>query len=138
LSVIVSYFGRPVMFTVTTSLASVVVTLVPRSTVPPLPATQSESSAIVRTGFVTDDGVVGVVSVVGVVESVGVVDVVVSIWSPENVFTAPERFAATPLASLMLAPLGRLTPVIARAEVFVLVDATVVLKVSAPVPEPPT
>ncbi len=55
-----------------------------------------------------------------------------------NVFTAPERLAATPDESLMLTPLGRLTPVMASAEVLVLVDATVVRKVSVPVPEPPT
>ena len=49
------------MFMVTRSLVSVVVTLVPRPTVPPLPATQSEGSATVRTGVVTDDvGVAGV------------------------------------------------------------------------------
>src|SRR5258707_577141 len=122
------------MFTVTRSLVSVVVTLAPRSTLPPLPVTESVLSAMVRTGFVTDEGVVGVVGVVG---AVGVV-ADVPICRPENVFTAPARFAAIPLASLILAPLGRLTPVIASAEVFVLVDATVVLKVSAPVPEPPT
>src|SRR5438128_369541 len=112
------------MFTVTTSLGSVVVTLTPRSTVPPLPATQSVGSAMVRNGAVDD----GVVRVVEAVET----------WRPENVFAAPERFAATPDASLMLAPLGRLTPVMASAEVFVSVDATVVRKVSVLVPEPPT
>ena len=68
----------------------------------------------------------------------GVVTGVGSIWRPENVFAAPERFAETPLASLMLAPLARLTPVTASAEVAVLVDATVVLKTSALVPEPLT
>jgi len=61
-----------------------------------------------------------------------------SIWRPENVFTAPARFAAAPDESLMLAPVGRLTAVMARAEVFVLVDATVVRKVSELVPEPLT
>src|SRR5262245_38795871 len=121
--VIVSYFGSPLMLRVTRSLESVVFRLTPKSTVPPLPATQSESSATVRTGRVTD----GVVGVVGG-----------SIWRPVNVFTAPERSAARPPASLMLAPLGRLTPVIASAEVVVSVDATVVLKVSEFVPEPPT
>jgi hypothetical protein len=38
----------------------------------------------------------------------------------------------------MLAPLGRLTPVMASAEVLVSVDATVARKVRALVPEPPT
>ena len=38
----------------------------------------------------------------------------------------------------MLAPLGRLTLVMASAEVFVSIDATVVRKVSALIPEPPT
>src|SRR4051812_15365751 len=78
LSVIVSYLGRPVMFTVTRSLASAVVTLVPRSTEPPLPATVSAGSVTVRTGVVTDGlevvGVVGVVGAVGVVGVVGVVE----------------------------------------------------------------
>src|SRR5207249_2834639 len=116
------------MFTVTTSLGSVVVTLTPTSTVPPCPFTQSVGSAMVRTGAMTgaiDDGVDGVVDVV-------------ETCRPENVVTAPERFAATPDASLMLAPLGRLTPVIASAEVLVSVDATVVRKVSELVPEPLT
>src|SRR5438132_908351 len=131
------------MFTVTTSLASVVVTLVPRSTEPPLPATQSVLSAMVRTGLVTDgvDGEVGEVGDVGEVGEVGEEvgdNGVGSIWRPENVFTAPERLAATPAASLMLAPVGRLTPVIASADVSLSVDATVVLKVRALVPEPPT
>src|SRR5260221_500213 len=118
------------MFTVTTSLRF---TFTPRSTLPPLPVTESVLSAMVRSGLVTDgvDGVVGVVGVVGAVR-VGV------IWRPENVFTAPERFAARPDESLMLAPFGRLTPVMASAEVLVSVDATVVRKVSAPVPEPLT
>src|SRR5436305_1186689 len=103
------------MFTVTRSLVSAVVTLVPRSTEPPLPATVSVLSAMVRTGFVTTVvGVVGVVGAVGVVGVVGVVDVLVSVCRPENVFTAPERLAARPEVSLMLAPLGRLTLVIAR------------------------
>src|SRR5260370_1216568 len=127
LSVIVSYFGRPVMFTVTRSLGSVVVTLTPKSTVPPRPVTESVESATVRTGAI-DDGVDGVD---------GEVDGV-AIWRPENVVTAAARFAATPDESLMLAPLGRLTPVMASAEVVVSVDATVVLKVSALVPEPLT
>ena len=61
-----------------------------------------------------------------------------SIWRPLNVFTAPERSAARPEPSLMLAPVGRLTPVMASAEVVVSVDATVVRKVSALVPEPLT
>ncbi|KRR16778.1 hypothetical protein CQ14_14410 [Bradyrhizobium lablabi] len=61
------------MCTVTRSLESVVVTVVPSLTVPPLPYTLSESSATERTGFVTDD--VGVVGVVGVVGDVGVVGV---------------------------------------------------------------
>ena len=77
------------------------------------------------------------VPVVGVVGVVGVIDDV-EIWRPANVFTAPARFAATPDASLMLAPLGRVTPVMASADVLVSVNATVVLKVSALVPEPPT
>ena len=71
-----SYFGNPVMFKVTRSFESVVVTLAPKSTVPPLPATQSEGSATVRTGLVTDDvGVIGVVGLVGV-GVVGLVGVV--------------------------------------------------------------
>src|SRR5258706_7210362 len=118
------------MFTVTTSLSF---RFTPRSTLPPLPVTESVLSAMVRSGLVTDgvDGVVGVVGVVGAVDDV-------EIWRPENVFTAPARFAATPDESLMLALFGRLTPVIASAEVLVLVDSTVVRKVSALVPEPPT
>ncbi len=54
--------------------------------------------------------------------------------------SSPRRtdFAVSPLASLMLAPLGRLTAVIASAEVLVSVDATVVRNVSVLVPEPPT
>jgi hypothetical protein len=82
LSVIVSYLGSPVMFTVTRSFRSVVVALTPRSTVPPLPATHSVLSATVRTGFVTDDvgggvvlGGMEVVGSVGVVVAGGVVDV---------------------------------------------------------------
>ncbi len=59
-----------------------------------------------------------------------------SIWRPGNVVTAPERFAATPDESLMLPP-ERLTPVMASAGVLVSVAATVVLNVSAFVPEPP-
>src|SRR5260370_42467665 len=118
------------MFTVTASLGSVVVTLTPRSTLPPRPFTQSVGSATVRTGAI-DGGLVGGGGVVGAVDDVAT-------WRPENVFTAPARFAATPLASLMLAPFDRLTAVIASAEVAVSVDATVVLKVSAFVPEPPT
>ena len=82
---------------------------------------------MVRSGAI-DDGVDGVD---------GVVDDVAT-WRPEKVVTAPARFAATPDESLMLAPLGRLTWVMASAEVLVSVDATVVLKVSALVPEPPT
>src|SRR5260221_2769083 len=101
------------MFTVTTSLGSVVVTLTPKSTVPPRPFTESVGSATVRTGAI-DDGVDGVDDV--------------AIWRPENVFTAPERFAAAPDASLMLAPFARLTPVMASAEVLVSVDATVLRK----------
>src|SRR3979409_2586464 len=128
LSVIVSYFGNPLMFTVTTSLGLVVATLTPRSTLLP-PVTESELSAMVRTGAVDDAGSLGV----GDVEP-PTVDDAGSTWRPDNVFTAPARSAATPLASLMLAPLGRLTPVMASAEVVVSVDATVVWKVSALVP----
>src|SRR5438445_38797 len=126
LSVIVSYFGRPLMFTVTTSLGSVVATLTPRATVPPPPVTVSALSATERVGAVDDAGV-----------GAGVTGDVGSIWRPEKVCTAPERSVATPLASVMLAPLGRLAAVMASAEVLVLVDATVVLKVSVVVPEPP-
>jgi len=61
-----------------------------------------------------------------------------SIWRPENVFAAPDRLAERPLASLMLAPLARLTAITASAEVAVLVDAIVVSKTSALVPEPLT
>ena len=77
---IVSYLGSPVMFTVTRSLGSVVFTVTPRSTLPPLPATQRESSAMVRSGLVTDgvDVVDGVVSAVDVVGVAGVVDDVVA------------------------------------------------------------
>src|SRR6266567_3688127 len=119
------------MFTVTASLGSVVATLSPRATVPPPPVTVSALSATERVGAVDDAGV-GVGAGVGVTGDVG------SIWRPEKVFTAPERSVATPLASLMLAPLERLTPVMPSAEVAVSVDATVVRKVSALVPEPLT
>src|SRR4051794_586978 len=95
LLVIVSYFGRPVRFKVTLSLRSVVDTLTPKSTDPPLPRTESVLSAMVSTGLVTDDGVVGAVGVVGLVGVVGEVGVA-SICRPVNVFTAPERFAARP------------------------------------------
>ena len=136
---IVSYRANPLMFRLTLSLGSVVATFTPKSTVPPLPGTESVGSATVRTGVVTDgvDGVVGVVGAVGVVGEVGDVGVA-STCRPANVFTAPERFAARPDASLMLAPVGRLTPVTASAGVSWSVGATVVLKVSEFVPEPPT
>ena len=57
-------------------MGSVVFTFTPRSTLPPLPATQSELSATERSGLVTDgvDGVDGVVCAVDVVGVVGVVD----------------------------------------------------------------
>ena len=91
---------------------------------------------VVAGGVVTGDVVVGDV----VAGGVGTGDVVVggSILRPVNVVAAPARFAEAPLASLMLAPLGTFTPLMASAAVSVSVAATVVLNTSLLVPEPLT
>jgi hypothetical protein len=84
------------MFTLTRSSESVVVTLVPKSTVPPLPYTFSDSSATARMGVVTDDlgvvdvvGDVDVVDVGGAIGELGVSDVVEVLGSIGAVAAAP-------------------------------------------------
>jgi len=57
--------------------------------------------------------------------------------APCSLPVTPDRLASSPAASMMTAPAGRLTPVIASFETALLLALIVVLKVSVLVPEPP-